>query len=53
MAAEDYQPNFFLRLMAKDITYAIREAADKGHGVARKGGENRLRRILGGASALA
>lgn len=30
MVAEDYQPNFFLRLMAKDIGYAIREAADKG-----------------------
>jgi 3-hydroxyisobutyrate dehydrogenase len=30
MAAEDYQPNFFLRLMAKDIGYALQEAADAG-----------------------
>ena len=29
MAAEDYQPNFFLRLMAKDIGYALKEAARK------------------------
>lgn len=29
MAAEDYQPNFFLRLMAKDIAYAIKEAEQK------------------------
>jgi 3-hydroxyisobutyrate dehydrogenase len=29
MQAEDYSPNFFLRLMAKDLTYAIGEAAEK------------------------
>lgn len=29
MAAEDYQPNFFLRLMAKDIGYALKEAEQK------------------------
>ena len=29
MAAEDYQPNFFLRLMAKDIGYAMKEAEQK------------------------
>jgi 3-hydroxyisobutyrate dehydrogenase-like beta-hydroxyacid dehydrogenase len=26
MTAPDYTPNFFLRLMAKDLTYAIDEA---------------------------
>ena len=30
MAAEDFTPNFFLRLMAKDLGYALREAAEKG-----------------------
>jgi 3-hydroxyisobutyrate dehydrogenase len=29
MTAEDYTPNFFLRLMAKDLKYAAREAAGK------------------------
>lgn len=29
MKAEDYTPNFFLRLMAKDLEYAIAEAAKK------------------------
>ena len=29
MTAEDYSPNFFLRLMAKDLGYALREAAGK------------------------
>jgi 3-hydroxyisobutyrate dehydrogenase len=29
MMAEDYAPNFFLRLMAKDLGYATREAAGK------------------------
>jgi 3-hydroxyisobutyrate dehydrogenase len=30
MAAEDFTPNFFLRLMTKDLGYAVREAAEKG-----------------------
>ena len=29
MTADDYTPNFFLRLMAKDLSYAIGEAAQK------------------------
>lgn len=30
MMVDDYTPNFFLRLMAKDLSYAVREAADQG-----------------------
>lgn len=30
MAAADFTPNFFLRLMTKDLGYAVREAAEKG-----------------------
>jgi 3-hydroxyisobutyrate dehydrogenase len=30
MAAGDFTPNFFLRLMTKDLGYALREAAEKG-----------------------
>jgi 3-hydroxyisobutyrate dehydrogenase len=30
MAAGDFTPNFFLRLMTKDLGYAQREAAEKG-----------------------
>ena len=30
MGANDYAPNFSLKLMAKDIGYAIREASNRG-----------------------
>lgn len=49
MAAEDYTPNFLLRLMAKDLSYAIKEAGQTR--LALHTAETALRRFRGAVAA--